>query len=122
MKLQLLIAFLGAGVLLIIAALDKSPGMAVSALGIGLALWLTREKPLSIRLGAIVAGALVGTFSSELVHTLYHLFGGQTASGDSGFFFVSAFLVGLINAAGIAALVLLAHVLVRPPGQQPEGA
>jgi len=96
-----------------LAVLGKSAMKHVSGLGIGLALWSTREAPLRTQLGALVAGALVTSIGAEIVHTLYHLLGGQTSSGDSGFFFVSAILVGFINAVAMGAVVLLGHALGR---------
>ena len=111
--MKVVVVSLGLVVLLILAVLGKSAVMFVSGLGIGLALWSTREAPLRTQLGALVAGALVAGIGAEAVHTLYHLLGGQTSSGDSGFFFVSAILVSLINAVAMAAVVLLAHALAR---------
>ncbi len=113
MAMKLIVVSLGLAVLLILAVLGKSAVMFVSALGIGVALWSTREAPLRTQLWALVAGALVASIGAEIIHTLYHLLGGETASGDGGFFFVSAILVGLINAAAMAAVVLLAHAMVR---------
>ena len=111
--MKLILVSLGLVMLLILAVLGKSAVMFVSGLGIGLALWGTRKASLRTQLGALVAGALVASFGAEVVHTLYHLLGGETASGDSGFFFVSAILVGLTNAAVMCAVVLLAHIVER---------
>ncbi len=111
--MKLIVVSLGLTVLLILAVLGNSAVMFVSGLGIGVALWSTREAPLRTQLGALVAGALVAGIGAEAIHTLYHLLGGETAGGDSGFFFVSAILVGLINAVAMAAVVLLAHTLGR---------
>ncbi|NNF56874.1 MAG: hypothetical protein HKN04_01405 [Rhodothermaceae bacterium] len=117
MTLRLLLAYLGVGVLLILAALGKSAVMAVSAAGIGLALWVTRTAPLRTRLLAVVAGALGGSLLAETVHTVYHLLGGETASGDSGFFYVSAMLVGGINAAAMVVVTGLIHALGPSPNE-----
>ena len=111
--MKLIVVSLGLTVLLILAVLGNSAVMFASGLGIAVALWSTREAPLRTQLGALVAGALVAGIGAEVVHTFYHLFGGETAGGDSGFFFISAILVGLINAAGMAAVVFLAHALAR---------
>lgn len=100
-RLTLLLSYLGVGVLLLLAAIGKSAVMAVSAVGVGLALWVTRDAPLRTRLIAVVIGALGGSLLAETIHTAYHLLGGETASGDSGFFYVSAVLVGSINAVAM---------------------
>ena len=112
-NMKLIVGSLGIFVLLVTAVLGKSAVMFVSGLGIGFAPWSTREAPLRTQLGALVAGALVAGFGAEAIHTLYHLFGGETARGDSGFFFVSAIFVGLINAVAMGAVVILGHALGR---------
>lgn len=112
--MKLVLSLAGVGVLLVLAALGNSAMMATSAVGIAVAVWLTRAARLRTQLGAVVVGALAASLAAEGVHTLYHLLGGETASGDSGFFFVSAFLVGLINAAAMLVVVAGAHALSRP--------
>ena len=107
--MKLIVVSLGLTALLVLAVLGKSAVMFVSALGIGIALWSTRKATLRTQVGALAVGALVASFGAEAVHTLYHLLGGETASGDSGFFFVSAILVGLINAIAMAVVLFLAH-------------
>ena len=92
--MKLIVVSLGLTVLLILAVLGNSAVMFVSGLGIGVALWSTREAPLRTQLGALVAGALVAGIGAEVVHTFYHL-------------------VGLINAVAMAVVVLLAHTLGR---------
>ncbi len=112
-RMARLLPYLGVGVLLVLAALGKSAVMAVSAVGIGLALWMTKDAPLGTRLKAIIIGALGGSLLAETIHTAYHLFGGETASGDNGFFYVSAVLVGSINAVAILVLTGLTHWVSR---------
>ena len=102
------IPYLGVGVLLTLAVLGKSAVMAVSAAGIGIALSVTRNAPLRSRLAAVVLGAFSGSLLAETVHTVYHLLGGETASGDDGFFYVSAVLVGAINAVAMLVVTGLA--------------
>jgi hypothetical protein len=62
----------------------------------------------------VVIGALGGSLLAETIHTAYHLLGGETASGDGGFFYVSAVLVGSINAAAMLVVMGLARVLSSP--------
>lgn len=113
-----LVPYLGVGMLLTLAILGNSAVMAVSAAAIGLALWITHNTPLRTRLLAVVGGALGGSLLAETVHTAYHLFGGETASGDGGFFFASAVLVGAINAVAMLAVMVLASLFrsARPAG------
>lgn len=110
-----LFPYVGVVVLLVLAALGKSAVMATSAAGLGLALWVTRDASLRTRLAAVVIGALGGSLLAETIHTAYHLLGGETASGDGGFFYVSAVLVGSINA--VAMLVVLGLVYVLSPSR-----
>lgn len=112
-RTALLLSYLGVGVLLVLAALGTSAVMAVSAVGIGSALWISRDAPLRTRLTAIVLGALGGSLLAETIHTAYHLLGGETASGDNGFFYVSAVLVGGINAVAMLFVTGLVYLL-RP--------
>ncbi len=109
-----IVVSLGLIALLVLAVLGNSAVMFVSGLGIGIALWLMRKATLRTQLVALFVGGLVASLGAEAVHTIYHLLGGETASGDSGFFFVSAFLVGLINAIAMAVIVLAAHYFGRP--------
>ena len=117
--MKVIVVSLGLAVLLILAVLDNSAVMFVSALGIGVALWINWKATMRMQLGALVVGALVASIGAEVVHTLYHLLGGETASGDSGFFFVAAILIGLINAVAMAVVVLLAHTVVRRRHRDP---
>lgn len=112
-RMKQIVVSLGLIALLLLAVLGNSAVMFVSALGIGIALWLMRKATLRTKLVALFVGGLVASFGAEAVHTIYHLLGGETASGDSGFFFVSAFLVGLINAIAMAVIVLAAHYFGR---------
>lgn len=59
----------------------------------------------------MILGAHGGSLLAETIHTAYHLLGGETASGDSGFFYVSALLVGSINAVSMLPAVGLAYRL-----------
>ena len=109
--MPLRVAYVGVGVLLVLAALGNSAVMAVSAVGIGLALWVTRDAPLRTRLVAVIIGALGGSLLAETIHTAYHLLGGESASGDGGFFYVSAVLVGGLNAVAVLVALGLAYAL-----------
>ncbi len=103
------VAYAGLAVLVVLAILGKSVVMLVSVAGMGFMFWLTRTAALSRRLLAVALGALMASLGAEAVHTIYHLFESQPAEagGDSGFFFVSATLVGLINAAVFVTFLLV---------------
>lgn len=112
MKNRLAIA--GLLVLLVLAFLGKSAVMAVSVLGMGGAFWLFRTSPLPKKLVAVAVGALVAGLLAEVVHTVYHMMEAVPSGNDSGGFFVSATLVGLINAMAFGALLLLLEWFGRP--------
>lgn len=109
--LAFVLPYAGVGALLLLAVLGNAAVMAASAGGIGLAVWMTRAASLRRRVAAAVTGALLASVAAETVHTVYHLLGGETASGDDGFFFASAVLVGAINAVAICVVLWAAHRL-----------
>ena len=110
-RITLLLPLLAVAALVVLAVWGRSAVMATSAIAAGLALWSTRAAPARTRALAAVVGALGGSLFAEAVHTAYHLLGGETASGDSGFFFVSAALVGGINAVALLAAVWAGHLV-----------
>ena len=109
------VAYTGFAVLVVLAVLGKSAVMLVSVLGMGFMFWLTRATTLSKRLLATASGALLASWGAEAVHTAYHMFESQPSGvgGDNGFFFVSATLVGLINACAFVAFLVLVESLTK---------
>ena len=110
------IAYAGLSILVVLAILGKSAVMLVSVLGMGLMFSVKRAAPLMKQLLAIVLGALLASLLAELVHTLYHMIESAPSGlgNDQGGFFVSATLVGLINAGVFAALLLLLEWIFKP--------
>ncbi len=104
-----IVVSLGLAALLVLAMLDNSAMMFVSALGVSIAVWITREATIRTQVIAPIVCGLAGSIVAETVHTIYHLLGGETASGDSGFFFVGATVIGLSNGVILAVVVLLAN-------------
>ena len=110
------LAYAGLGILVVLAILGKSAVMLVSVLGMALMFRVMRGAPLRKHLLAIALGALVASLFAEVVHTLYHMIESAPSGvgGDQGGFFVSATLVGLINAGVFVAFLLLLEWLFKP--------
>ena len=110
------IAYMGLGILVLLAILDGSPRMLVSVLGMGLMFRLMRAAPLWKQLLATASGALLASLIAEVVYTLYHMIKSVPpgVGGDDGGFFVSATLVGLINAGAFVAFLLLLEWFMKP--------
>lgn len=108
------LALVGLVLLIVLALLGKSAVMLVSVLGMGLAFWRFRAAPLSKRLLVIAVAALAASLLAEVVHTVYHRLESAPSGNDSGGFFVSATLVGLINAAAFGALLMLLEWWAKP--------
>lgn len=101
--------------MVVLAVLGKSAVMVVSVLGMGLMYWRAQSADRSKLLLAVVSGALLASLGAETVHTIYHLLDAQpSATGsDNGFLFVSATLVGLINAAAFCTILLVTEWLLK---------
>ncbi len=110
------LAYAGLGILVVLAILGKSAVMLVSVLGMGLMFWVMRAAPLRKQLLAIALGALVASLIAEGVHTLYHMMEPAPSGpgSDQGGFFVSAILVGLINAGVFVSFLLLLEWIFKP--------
>ena len=110
------LAYVGLGILVVLAILGKSAVMLVSVLGMGLMFRVMRAAPLRKQLLAIAVGALLASLIAEVVHTLYHMVESAPAGlgNDQGGFFVSATLVGLINAGVFVAFLLLLEWIFGP--------
>jgi len=87
----------------IFAYLGRAVGLLVSVAGAAAALYLTRKKPLGVQASAVAVGTLLTTFGSEVVHVFHHRI--VQDQPDHGGFWMSALLVGLINAAVIIAVL-----------------
>ena len=105
--------------LAILALVEKSAVMFVSAAAIAVIVYVFRRARMRDRVIAIIAAGLGGSIGAEIVHTFYHYsYVAETgAGGDSGDFFMSALVVGSIYAAVIVVLVLGTEVWVSYIGR-----
>lgn len=98
-------------VLAVLAYLGRSLVMLTSVIGMAGALWLTCGTSTRHRVVALSVAAVSSSLLAETVHLLYHLTRNDTP--DHGGFWVSAVLVGLINAAAMLPVLGLAHLRRR---------
>ncbi len=102
----MLVTMLGIAVLAILAVIDESVVMFVSAVAIGIIVYVFRRARARDRVIAIIVGGLGGSIGAEIVHTLYYYATVvEPGIGDGGFF-MSAILIGLINAFAMVVVVL----------------
>ncbi len=102
-------------ILAVLSYLGPSLVMLASVLGMAMALWLSRDKSLSVQLVFLVIGSLSATIAAEIVHVSYHAYEAAAGRGDPlhGSFFMSAVLVGLINCLAMVPAVWLTELRKR---------
>ncbi len=107
----MLITMSGIAALAILAVFGKSVVMLVSAGAIGIIVYVFRGARMRDRIIAIIVAGLGGSIGAEIIHTLYYYSSAAEpgAGGDSSGFFMSAILVGLINAGAIIVVLLVAE-------------
>ncbi len=107
-------------ILAILAAIQKSGVMFVSVSVIGVVVYLFRRARMRDKVIAIVAAALGGSIGAEIVHTLYQHIGvvESGAGRESGSLFMSAILVGLINAAAVVVVIFVTEAWLNYAGQK----
>ncbi len=113
---------LGSTALAVLAVVGKSAVMFVSAVAIAAAVYIFRSARVRDRIIGIIAAGLAGSIGAEIVHTVYHYTSvAQTGAGaDGGGFFMSAIMVGLINAAAIIALVIFTEAWLKYSRRKPD--
>ncbi len=113
---------LGSVALAIFAIVDKSAVMFVSAVAIAVVIYLFRRARTRDRIIGVIAAGLAGSLGAEIVYTVYHHTSvAQTGAGaDGGVFFMSAIMVGLINAAAIIVLVLCTEAWLKYSRRNPD--
>ena len=112
----------GAVALAVLAVVGKSVIMFVSAAAIAVISYPFRRARVRDRVIGIIAAGLGGSIGAEIVHTLYkftHVSGFGTVS-DGGGFFMTAILVGLVNATAIVVLVLCTESWLKYVGRKSE--
>jgi len=118
----MLVTMLGIAGLTIVAVFDKSVVMFVSVAAIAIIVYLFRRARMRDKVIGIIAAGLGGSIGGAIVLTFYQHAGvvGAGAAGDSGGFFMSAILVGAINAATIIVVILTTEVALRIIGRNSE--
>lgn len=102
--------------LAIYAVLDESAVMLVSVVAIGLIVRMFHRARMRDRIIAVVAASLGGSLGAEIVRTLYHhlVAAGSGPGGESNGLFMSALLIGLINAAVIIMVLITSKAWLEP--------
>jgi hypothetical protein len=109
-------------VLAVLAYLGRSLTMLTSVGGIAVALWLMRRRTVRAQAVGATVGAVVASVAAEVVHVVYHA--AQAGPAEHGGFWVSAILVGSINAAAMLPVIWVDHLLLqrkRAGRQEPPG-
>ena len=117
-----LVTMLAIAALAIVAVFGKSAVMFVSAAAIAVIVYVFRRARMRDRVVGIVVAGLGGSIGAEIVHTLYHYasVAEPGTGGDSAGFFMSAVLVGVMNAAVIAVVVLCTETAIKIIGRKSE--
>jgi hypothetical protein len=119
MDKRMLVTMIGIAALAIYAAIGKSAAMFVSAAAIAVIVYLFRHARVRDRVIGVVAAGLGGSIGAEIVHTFYHytnLTG--SAAADTGNLFMSALVVGLINAALVAIVIFVTEAWLKMSGDK----
>jgi hypothetical protein len=120
MEKRMVITMSSLATLAIIAAIQKSGVMFVSVGVIGAVVYVFRRARMRDRVIAIVAAALGGSIGAEIVHTLYqHIGAVESGVGrESGSLFMSAILLGLINAAAVVVVMFVTEAWLNYAGRK----
>ena len=95
-------------VLAVLAYLGRSLVMLTSVGGMAIAIWWAQGRPAHVQVTALILGAVGSSMLAEVVHLLHHV--ALDDSPDHGGFWLSAFLVGLINALAMLPVLGAAHL------------
>lgn len=111
---------LGVAALAAYALVDKMPVMFVSAIMIGIIVYVFRRARTRDRIIAIVAAGLAGSIGAEIAMTIYRHTGASESSAalDGGGPFMMAMLLGVINAAAIIILVAITEIVMKYADRQ----
>ena len=103
---------LGSAALAILAVVEKSVVMFVSAVAIAAAVYIFRSARSRDRIIGIIAAGLGGGIGAEIAYTVYrHTNVAETGTG--GGFFMSAMMVGAINVAAIIILLIVTELWLK---------
>ncbi len=122
MDKRMLVTMSGVTALAILAVFGKSAVMFVSAAAIAVIVYVFRRARMRDRVIGIIVAGLGGSIGAEIVHTLYHYasVAEPGAGGDSAGFFMSAILVGAINAAAIIVVIWCTEAALKFIARKPE--
>ena len=90
-------------VLAVLAYLGSSLVMLASVGGMAFGLWFVRQRPIRVQIFALLVGGIGASLAAEVVHLAHHIV--IADDPDHGGFWVSAFLVGLINVGAMLPAV-----------------
>ncbi len=106
---------LGSVALAILAIVDKSAVMFVSAVAIAVVVYVFRSARTRDRVIGIIAAGLGGGIGAEILRTFYYHAnaGDSVVASEGGGLFMSAILIGVINVAAIIALLILTQLWLK---------
>jgi len=113
MDTRLVVTLSGAAALAVYALIEDLAVMVVSAVSIGVIVYLFRGTRMRDRLIAIAAAGLGGAIAAQIGLTFYYHTGTSAPEADSGGLFMSAILIGLGNAAVVVVLATLAGAWLK---------
>ncbi len=116
----MLVTMLGIAVLAVLAVIGRSAVMFVSAVAIGLIVYVFRRARTRDKVIAIIVAGLGGSIGAEIVHTFYHYATVIEPVVGNGGFFMSAMTIGLINAAAIVIALLCTDAWLKYIGRKSE--
>lgn len=118
----MLVTILGTAALAIVAVFEQSVVMFVSAVAIAVIVYIFRRARMRDKVIGIIAAGLGGSIGAAIVFTFYQYAGAAEPgpADDSGGFFMSAILVGIVNAAVIIGVILVTEVALRIIGPESE--
>ena len=112
MDKRLVVTMSGVAALAIIALIEKSVVMFVSAGAIGIIAYVFQRARVRDRVIAIFVAGLAGGIGAEIALTLFrHSI--TAVAGDNGELFMSSMLLGLMNATAIVVLISLTEIYLK---------
>jgi hypothetical protein len=120
MDKRMFVTMLGIVALAIVAAFEKSVEMFVSAAAIAVIVYVFHQARMRDRVIGIIAAGLGGSIGAAIVRTFYHYAAVAAPAGDSSGFFMSAIVIGVINASAIIVVILCTESALRVIGRKDE--
>lgn len=95
-------------ILAVLAYLGHSLVMLASVAGMAIGIWFAYSRSGRVLAATLIGGAVGASLAAEAVHLLHHM--RLDDSPDHGGFWVSALLVGLINAGAMLPIVAIVRI------------